>query len=106
MATLDTGWLLFRLKRALRTEFPDESLKGTTFYTSCDAAAALAADAHAPGQDRRRPETLTWPTEAVPAVGTERVEFAHGFLHSGPGPSGRGFRVIASIPSASSMSPA
>jgi len=33
MVTLDTGWLLFRLKRALRAKFPDESLKGTTFYT-------------------------------------------------------------------------
>ena len=30
---LDTSWLMFRLKRALRAEFPDESLKGTTFYT-------------------------------------------------------------------------
>jgi hypothetical protein len=25
--------LLFRIKRALREKFPDESLKGTTFYT-------------------------------------------------------------------------
>ena len=33
MVTLDTGWLLFRIKRALRAKFPDESLKGTTFYT-------------------------------------------------------------------------
>jgi hypothetical protein len=33
MVTLDTGWMLFRLKRALRAKFPDESLKGTTFYT-------------------------------------------------------------------------
>ena len=24
---------MFRLKRALRREFPDENLKGTTFYT-------------------------------------------------------------------------
>ncbi len=30
---LDTLWMLFRLKRALREKFPDESLKGTTFYT-------------------------------------------------------------------------
>ena len=30
---LDTSWLLFRIKRALRAKFPDESLKGTTFYT-------------------------------------------------------------------------
>lgn len=30
---LDTLWMLFRLKRALRAKFPDESLKGTTFYT-------------------------------------------------------------------------
>jgi hypothetical protein len=33
MVTLDTGWLLFRLKRAVRAKFPDESLRGTTFYT-------------------------------------------------------------------------
>ena len=32
MVTLDTGWLLFRIKRALRAKFPDESLKGTAFY--------------------------------------------------------------------------
>jgi hypothetical protein len=30
---LDTSWLLFRIKRALRAKFPDESLRGTTFYT-------------------------------------------------------------------------
>ena len=30
---LDTSWLLFRIKRALREKFPDEPLKGTTFYT-------------------------------------------------------------------------
>ena len=30
---LDTTWMLFRLKRALRAKFPDESLKGATFYT-------------------------------------------------------------------------
>jgi len=33
LVALDTIWLMFRLKRALRAEFPDESLKGTTFYT-------------------------------------------------------------------------
>ncbi len=33
VTALDTTWLLFRLKRALRAEFPDDSLKGTTFYT-------------------------------------------------------------------------
>ncbi len=33
MVALDTIWLLVRLKRALREKFPDESLKGTTFYT-------------------------------------------------------------------------
>ena len=33
LVALDTLWLMFRLKRALRAEFPDESLKGTTFYT-------------------------------------------------------------------------
>jgi len=33
MVSLDTLWMLFRLKRALRAKFPDESLKGTTFYT-------------------------------------------------------------------------
>lgn len=30
---VDTTWLLFRLKRALRAKFPDESMRGTTFYT-------------------------------------------------------------------------
>ncbi len=30
---VDTGWLIFRSKRALRAQFPEESLKGTTFYT-------------------------------------------------------------------------
>jgi hypothetical protein len=30
---VDTSWLLFRIKRALRTKLPDESLKGATFYT-------------------------------------------------------------------------
>ena len=29
----DTMWMVFRLKRALREKFPDENLKGTTFYT-------------------------------------------------------------------------
>lgn len=33
VVALDTIWLLMRLKRALRAKFPDESLKGTTFYT-------------------------------------------------------------------------
>ena len=33
LVALDTLWLMFRLKRALRAEFPDESTKGTTFYT-------------------------------------------------------------------------
>ena len=33
VVALDTIWLLFRLKRALRAKFPDESLRGTTFYT-------------------------------------------------------------------------
>lgn len=32
VVTLDTLWLVFRLKRALRSQFPDESLRGTTFY--------------------------------------------------------------------------
>jgi len=30
---VDTSWLLFRLKRQLRQKFPDESMRGTTFYT-------------------------------------------------------------------------
>ena len=30
---LDSAWMLFRLKRALRAKFPDESMRGTTFYT-------------------------------------------------------------------------
>jgi hypothetical protein len=33
VVTLDTLWLMYRLKRALRDKFPDESLRGTTFYT-------------------------------------------------------------------------
>jgi hypothetical protein len=33
VVAIDTVWLLMRLKRALRAEFPDESLKGTSFYT-------------------------------------------------------------------------
>lgn len=33
VVALDTLWLLYRLKRALRAEFPEENLKGTTFYT-------------------------------------------------------------------------
>jgi hypothetical protein len=34
VVAVDTVWLLFRLKRALRAKFPDEDLKGTTFYTA------------------------------------------------------------------------
>jgi hypothetical protein len=33
MVAVDTAWMLFRLKRQLRAKYPDESLKGTTFYT-------------------------------------------------------------------------
>jgi hypothetical protein len=33
VVALDTLWLMYRLKRALRAEFPEESLKGTSFYT-------------------------------------------------------------------------
>ena len=33
VVALDTSWLLFRVKRGLRAKFPDEPLKGTTFYT-------------------------------------------------------------------------
>ena len=33
MVALDTIWLLVRLKRALRAKFPEETLKGTNFYT-------------------------------------------------------------------------
>jgi hypothetical protein len=29
---VDTVWIRFRLQRALRAQFPNESLKGTTFY--------------------------------------------------------------------------
>lgn len=32
VALLDTAWLNFRLKRSLRAQFPDESLKGVTLY--------------------------------------------------------------------------
>ena len=33
VVALDTSWLLFRVKRALRKKFPDEPLRGVTFYT-------------------------------------------------------------------------
>jgi len=33
VVAIDTAWLLFRMKRSLRVQFPDESLKGTNFYT-------------------------------------------------------------------------
>lgn len=29
---VDTAWVIYRLRRALRAKFPDESLRGTTFY--------------------------------------------------------------------------
>jgi hypothetical protein len=32
VVALDTTWLIFRLKRALREKFPDEDRKGTVFY--------------------------------------------------------------------------
>ncbi len=32
LVAVDTVWLVSRLKRALRAKFPDESLKGVTFY--------------------------------------------------------------------------
>ncbi len=33
VVALDTLWLMVRLKRGLRAQFPGESFKGTTFYT-------------------------------------------------------------------------
>lgn len=33
LVLIDTGWLLFKLKRSIKAEFPDESTRGTTFYT-------------------------------------------------------------------------
>ena len=30
---VDTGWLVVRTRRAIREKFPEEPLKGTTFYT-------------------------------------------------------------------------
>ena len=32
VVVLDTLWLVFRLKRALKARFPEENLRGTTFY--------------------------------------------------------------------------
>ncbi len=32
LVALDTAWMIFRLKRALRTKFPDESHRGVTVY--------------------------------------------------------------------------
>ena len=54
---LDTLWLLFRLKRALRAEVPRREPEGHhLLHAPARAPAALAADAQAPGQDRRRPK--------------------------------------------------
>jgi hypothetical protein len=33
VVALDTVWLLVKMKRQVRAKFPDEDLKGTTFYT-------------------------------------------------------------------------
>jgi hypothetical protein len=33
VALIDTTWVVYRLKRKLRADFPDESLKGVTVYT-------------------------------------------------------------------------
>ncbi len=33
LVLIDTGWLLFKLKRSIKAKFPDESTRGTTFYT-------------------------------------------------------------------------
>ncbi len=33
VVALDTVWLMIRLKRALKAKFPEENLKGTTFYS-------------------------------------------------------------------------
>ncbi len=43
---VDTGWLIFRSKRALRAQFPEESLKGTTLlHGAARDADALPAPA-------------------------------------------------------------
>ena len=55
LVALDTLWLLFRLKRALRAEVPRREPEGHhLLHDHAGAPAALAADAQAPGQDRRR----------------------------------------------------
>ena len=33
LVLIDTGWLLFKLKRSIKAKFPDESTRGTTIYT-------------------------------------------------------------------------
>lgn len=33
LVLIDTSWLLFKLKRSIKAKFPDESTRGTTFYT-------------------------------------------------------------------------
>ena len=33
VVAVDTVWLMIRLRRAIRRQFPDESLRGTTTYT-------------------------------------------------------------------------
>jgi hypothetical protein len=32
LTVVDTGWMVFRLRRQLKAKFPDENLKGTSFY--------------------------------------------------------------------------
>ena len=55
VVAVDTVWLLFRLKRALRAKFPDETLQGHhLLHGHARAPAALHADAQAAGEDRRR----------------------------------------------------
>ena len=55
VVALDTSWLLFRIKRALRAKFPDESLKGTTFYTIMRVLQLRFMRMPKPaGEDRRR----------------------------------------------------
>ena len=55
VVAVDTVWLLFRLKRALRAEVPRREPQGhDLLHAHARAPAALAADAQAAGQGRRR----------------------------------------------------
>ena len=67
VVAIDTTWLLFRVKRALRAKFPDESLKGVNFYAIMRVLQLRSLrHAQAQGEGRRR-AALTLVDPAQPA---------------------------------------